>query len=196
MNALVYKQNIKAILFDFYGVICNEIGTQWYKSITDSDTLKFLKETYDAPSDTGEISEMEFFDGIAKAVGKSGTEVRQEWLHSAKIDTELIQEIIKLKSNYKVAICSNTVTPLFKELLHIHDIEKHFDIIVSSSEVGMVKPNADIFYHTLEQLGVSPEEAIFFDDRQKNIDGARNIGIKGFLYTDVANLQNNLKAVC
>lgn len=93
MSASRFNQNKKAIIFDFYGVICNEIGSLWYKSISDSDTLKFLKETYDAPSDTGEISEIEFFEGIAKAVGKTGAEVRAEWLNSAKIDTELIQEI-------------------------------------------------------------------------------------------------------
>ena len=187
------NQHKKAIIFDFYGVICNEIGTLWYKSISDSDNLKFLKETYDAPSDTGEISEIDFFDGIAKAIASTGTEVRKEWLDSARIDGELVQEIIRLKSSYKIAICSNTVTPLFRELLQANDIEKYFDVIVSSSEVGMVKPNADIFYYTLEQLGVSPEEVIFFDDRQKNIDGAKKIGIEGFVYTDVATLRNDLK---
>jgi hypothetical protein len=52
-----------------------------------------------------------------------------------------------------------------------------FDHVVISGEVGMRKPEPEIFHHTLTLLGVPAHEAVFVDDLYKNIEGARAVGL-------------------
>jgi putative hydrolase of the HAD superfamily len=183
---------IRAIIFDFYGVICYEVGSNWYKTRPPKELISELKEKYDAPSDLGTISEEEFFSGIAPSVRLTGKEVRTEWLNASKIDEELVSFIRQLKTTHKIAICSNTAPKIFRETLQANNIEDAFDIVVSSSEIGMIKPNPDIYLYTLKELGVKPEEAIFIDDRESNLEGARAVGINSILYVNLQQIKSDL----
>ena len=53
---------------------------------------------------------------------------------------------------------------------------------VFSCKVRMTKPEAKIFLHTAAELGVDPAGALFLDDKQPNIDGARKAGMQAFLF--------------
>jgi epoxide hydrolase-like predicted phosphatase len=61
-----------------------------------------------------------------------------------------------------------------------------FDAVVISSEVGMRKPEARIFEHAAELLGLRPEQCIFIDDIQANIDAAEQVGYTGVLHEETA----------
>jgi epoxide hydrolase-like predicted phosphatase len=54
-----------------------------------------------------------------------------------------------------------------------------FDVVVISGEVGMRKPEPEIFEHTLGLLGLRPQEAVFVDDLRLNIDAAVALGMVG-----------------
>lgn len=183
---------IKAIIFDFYGVVCSEIGSPWYQSISSSADVSHLKQAFDVPSNLGEISEKEFFTGIGKAIGKEGEQVRDDWVQAAEINTSLVDFICRLKSKYKIAVCSNTQPELFRELLQKYRLEDLFDVVVSSSEVGMMKPGLEIFRHTLAELEVKPEEVLFIDDRVANVEGTEKVGIVSILYEDLDKLEVEL----
>ena len=58
-----------------------------------------------------------------------------------------------------------------------------FDAVVISGEVGMRKPEPEIFRYTLGLLGAEPAEAVFVDDLPFNIQGAADVGIIGVLHT-------------
>lgn len=59
-----------------------------------------------------------------------------------------------------------------------------FDSIVISGEVGMRKPNSDIYQHSLATLDVLPENAVFIDDAEPNVEGANRVGMRGILHAD------------
>jgi putative hydrolase of the HAD superfamily len=185
----------KAIVFDFYGVVCSEIGSPWYKKISSSKTIERLHKQYDKPSNLGLISEDEFFNGIARAVNQSGEFVRKEWVDAAVINQDLISLVAELKTSYSIALCSNTQPKLFRELIEESDIKELFDVIVSSSEIGIMKPDHKIFEHTLQLLGTFPEETVFIDDRQVNIEGARALGIQSILYKNVDQIKSELNNI-
>lgn len=68
-----------------------------------------------------------------------------------------------------------------------------FERCFFSAVVGKVKPSADIFAMLCEQTGALPEETVFIDDNEKNIRGAREFGIVGYLFDgDVAALRTYL----
>jgi HAD superfamily hydrolase (TIGR01509 family) len=57
------------------------------------------------------------------------------------------------------------------------ELQRFFDVVVISAEVGMVKPDPAIYHLTADKLGVSPAECIFIDDRQVYVQAAVNIGM-------------------
>jgi epoxide hydrolase-like predicted phosphatase len=54
-----------------------------------------------------------------------------------------------------------------------------FDAVVISGEVGMRKPDADIYEFTLGRLDCAPHEAVFVDDLEANVRGAADVGLIG-----------------
>lgn len=53
--------------------------------------------------------------------------------------------------------------------------------VVDSSAVGMRKPDPAIYHHTLDQLDVAPERAVFLDDMEANVEAAAAIGMHGIV---------------
>ena len=66
------------------------------------------------------------------------------------------------------------------------DFPALFDVVVISAEIGMRKPEEKIFRHTAHALGLHPQECVFIDDVQANIDAAVACGMTGVLHTDAA----------
>ena len=58
-----------------------------------------------------------------------------------------------------------------------------FDAVVISGEVGMRKPEPRIFHHTLDLLGLPPEQCAFVDDLAPNVRAAVTVGMVGVLHT-------------
>ncbi|WBH17357.1 HAD family hydrolase [Sphingomonas radiodurans] len=65
------------------------------------------------------------------------------------------------------------------------------DIVVSGAE-RLVKPHAPIYRLALERFGLAPEQALFVDDRQDNVDGAAAIGMHAVTFSDAATLRADL----
>jgi len=53
-----------------------------------------------------------------------------------------------------------------------------FDHRFLSHELGLVKPDREIYVHALERLGASAANVLFLDDNQINVDGARSVGLR------------------
>jgi epoxide hydrolase-like predicted phosphatase len=66
----------------------------------------------------------------------------------------------------------------------LDDLRPLFDALVISGEVGMRKPDADIYLFAADKAGVSPAECVFVDDFQVNVDGAEAVGMTGVLQRD------------
>ena len=66
------------------------------------------------------------------------------------------------------------------------------DIVVSGEE-SLLKPGREIYDRALARFGLAPGEALFVDDRQANVDGARAAGMHAHLFTDAVDLAGRLK---
>ena len=79
-----------------------------------------------------------------------------------------------LKKKYKLAIINNG-----NALAHSHWLKKFdykiFDTFVNSALVGIKKPNPDIYLLTCRKLEVSPTECLFMDDKQENVEAAKQV---------------------
>ena len=66
------------------------------------------------------------------------------------------------------------------------DFPDLFDTVVISAEVGMRKPEEGIFLYAARSLGLTPQECVFIDDIEANVDAAVACGMAGVLHTDAA----------
>ena len=60
-------------------------------------------------------------------------------------------------------------------------LDELFDAVVISGEVGLHKPQPEIFLLGAERIGVAPEDCVFVDDLRENCAGAEAVGMKAIL---------------
>lgn len=70
-----------------------------------------------------------------------------------------------------------------------------FDHVVISGEVGLRKPQAEIYRLSLDGLGVAPDQAVFVDDAEPNLVGALAVGLRTILHSDPATTRAELAAL-
>jgi putative hydrolase of the HAD superfamily len=101
----------------------------------------------------------------------------------------------KLKAaGIRTGILSNMGDNVLERILEIFAWVEDFDALVWSFQHGIVKPDAPIYRLVVEKIGVKPEEVLFLDDRQENIEGAERVGIHGLQFSTVEQLRKDLVA--
>ena len=193
------NSEIKTFIFDCFGVICDPVISNWYKEkslkhdFVDNKLSEILRDF-----DLGILSEDDLFEYFSKYKGVELTRenIREEVDSYLRINIELVNIIKTLKnSGFKIVLLSNGNNSFFERKLFkvFPEFNELFDKLIISSNVGMVKPNSDIYLHTLEIANSQPEESLFIDDSKINIDAAVKLGINGFVYTDNTSFINFLK---
>ena len=185
---------IKAIIFDFGGVITTRGYLLWMKEeIPNFANNKLFYDDLSDKYDLGMITHKEFTRIIAKESGIGKDVIWEKIFNKIKVNNELLKIIDQLKKKYKIALLTNFHHKPLNDLLIKYDLKKYFEFKIISSLQKLHKPDASIFKKTLELLNIKPEEAIFIDDSQKYIDGGNRVGIKSFLFTSNPKLKEDLR---
>jgi HAD superfamily hydrolase (TIGR01509 family) len=100
--------------------------------------------------------------------------------------------LLSLKQNYQLGFISNT-TVFESTVLDHWDIRNLFTVTSFSWQLGIKKPTSEIFQVTLARLGVQPGEAVFIDDGKKNIEKAKELGLRGIVFESVPQLKAELE---
>jgi HAD superfamily hydrolase (TIGR01509 family) len=184
---------IKAIIFDFAGVIGAEAYWNWLrKKIPNLDNKKHYFEEIANKVDKGTISEPEFVEAIAKEIHLPHEKIREEIFQELVINDGLLTLIKSLKKHYKIGLLSNYSHVWLEKILDVYHLQEYFDEIFISSRHGFIKPEVEAFQTILSKLHVSINEAVFTDDRQDNVDAGNKIGLKSFLYKNNEKLKQDL----
>lgn len=83
----------------------------------------------------------------------------------------------------KVILATNATTRLNQDLKN-QGLDNMFDGILNSSELGCAKPSRRFFNQALDKLGIGVDEVIYIDDSIKNVQSARQLGIRSHHYQD------------
>ena len=180
---------IKAIVFDFFDVLRTDPYKAWLNSLNLAREGAYSDASHDL--DMGHITDDQFFERLSKLQGRLVT--REDFEKYAELNHAVVKIADQLHKRFKTALLSNAPSSYLRGLLNDHDLEKHFDEIIISSEVGMVKPNADIFTLALRKLNVNADEAIFIDDNEHHTNGAESLGIKSIQFTSADQLKQKLE---
>lgn len=83
-------------------------------------------------------------------------------------------------AGYPVAIITNNVKEFRDGWRALIPVDELIDRVFDSSELGVRKPNPAIYQHALQEMGgVAPQRAVFLDDVEQNVQGARDLGVHG-----------------
>jgi epoxide hydrolase-like predicted phosphatase len=66
----------------------------------------------------------------------------------------------------------------------LDELRSIFDSIVISGELGLRKPDPDIYLFAAKQAGVPADACVFVDDFSVNVEGAEAVGMTGILHRD------------
>lgn len=106
-------------------------------------------------------------------------EFRKDFWAGDQLDRDLVDATRSICEHLKTALLSNAWPDLRAYLTHELQIADAFDYMIISSEVGIAKPDEEIYRVLLERLGVLPHECIFVDDSAENIMAAKQLGLHG-----------------
>ena len=177
---------IKAVIFDWGGVIAPNLNGGWMNILMDMLGISFeelLPHWYAAGYEEfskGHIDEKTFWIQFEKSFGRPlHIDTSKIWIEGgALLPFPGLMEFIKqLKAGgILIAVLSNTVRPL-SEKLRDAGLYDDFDAVVLSDEVGIVKPSPAIYEEVINRLGVLPTECMYVDDMEKNLLPARGMGM-------------------
>jgi HAD superfamily hydrolase (TIGR01549 family) len=173
---------IKAIIFDCFGVVINETLESAYRNLG-GDFEKDLEKIDEIrwKSDKGEIPRSAPY--FAEMLGVSESTWVDEVASGRVVNQALLDYIQnELKKVYKIAMLSNVGKNRLPQIFGKGFLEKYFELIITSGDIGFAKPEPEAYEIVASKLGVRLDECVFTDDRQDYIDGAQGVGMKTILF--------------
>lgn len=159
--------------------------------------LAFAESSLRESFDTGKITPEEFYISVVRKL-----EARIDYDEFFSIYNDVfslnppILEIMKrLKKGCRMVLLSNTDVMRFGFVRKKFPEIMLFDEYVLSYEVGFLKPHPQIYKNALKRADAKPEECVFIDDIEENIQGAGEFGIRGVLFGPQINLESILKGM-
>ena len=126
-------------------------------------------------------------------LGFEGQEIVDHWPNILRTRRATVDIAAQLKAQGFGVYCLSNIAQDTAVLLQRRNFWQLFDGEVLSCEVHMLKPQPEIYQALLEKYDLNPEECIFIDDNQKNVDAASKLGITAITMTkDPADLINAL----
>lgn len=202
---------IKNLLFDLGGVIMdirrlNCVASFERLGMKNADSFlgEYSQKGPFLQLEEGAISEEEFRTAVRALIDG---EVSDEQIDSAFCDFLVgipkyrLEQLRQLKKSYNIYMLSNTNSIMWRSRIAEDfrqeglEREDYFDGILTSFEARSIKPDAKIFHTIVEKLGINPDETLFLDDSQKNLDAAAQLGFHTLLVTPGSEFFELLKSM-
>lgn len=159
------------------------------------------KATVDNPFwhefDKGFLSDEEMLEGFIRNDPSVEKELREIYvsLHGivTKADYAIPWRQALKKAGYQVLVLSNFSDKVRRENGDALDFLEYVDGGILSYKDGVIKPDPAIYSLLLERYGLKPEECVFLDDMQPNLDAAARFGIHTILFRSYEEAQEELK---
>jgi putative hydrolase of the HAD superfamily len=194
---------IENIVFDLVGVIFRFDTEGYYlaHNIQESDRRLLQREVFRslewAIQDRGGISEEDAAAAICARLPSRLHSVARDFIYRknrALLPVPGMEALLhELKSDgFRLYLLSNTSVAFHRFKKDIPGIQ-HFDDILISADVGLVKPDPAIFRLACERFGIRPDESVFIDDTPINVEAAHHIGMRAIVFNgDVESLRQQI----
>lgn len=179
---------IKAVLFDFGGVFKQDSmmskDCTGIFGMTAEQIMVHIEKTKPIfrKCNKGIIDEKIFWKEFSEALGRPDVEncaekYREIYRSKLTFFSEMFDLVKELKeAGIKTAVFSNILV-FQADIIRENKGYECFDVEILSYLEGMEKPEPEFYALALKKVGFNPEECIFIDDKEKNLEPAKNLGI-------------------
>jgi putative hydrolase of the HAD superfamily len=179
---------INAIIFDFGDIFINldkEGSINEFKKLGLEHLNEVLQEKNDL-FEKGKISELEFIESFQKYIPNASIDdIRKAW-NKIIGDFPLyrLEFLQMLVGKYRLFLLTNTDSIHIEHFEHkvgqsfSRDFYQCFEKVHYSYEMGMRKPDENIFNYLIKHHDLSPKRTLFIDDKKENTDAAERLGIQ------------------
>ena len=197
--------SIKNVVFDIGNVIVRwaplEIVRLTFGEVKTAEQLAksiFQSETWLALN-RGSISESVAKAQYKQSLGLSDMECERLFYYVKQTHLLIFGSVELLKrlksAGYNVYALTDNVHEIVEHLKSEYTFWSLFDGAVVSAEVGLLKPQAEIYQWLLNHHKLEAPETVFIDDMPYNVEGAKAVGIAGVRFQNAAQCEEELKAL-
>lgn len=205
------NENIKNIIFDLGDVILNidvPVASLSFAKLSgreQAEILTIFKENdLFRQFETGLLDEASFRNLIRKLVDSpdwTDEMIDTAW-NSLLLDmpVERVELLKTLRSKYRLFLLSNTssihitqVNKILEAATGVKNLDELFDKVYLSYEMGIMKPDPDIYLQVLKEQNIKAEDTLFLDDNADNIKSAAQLGINTILVQKPVTILEYLK---
>ena len=97
------------------------------------------------------------------------------------------------KRGYKLFLLTNITEDSYNYINELINIDETFDGGIYSYQEHLIKPDYDIYNLLINRFNLNKDETIFFDDKEKNVKAANEVGIKSYVFTSINDIESNLE---
>jgi putative hydrolase of the HAD superfamily len=185
----------EAVIFDFGGVLTTPVWDSFAsfcreRGLADDAVKRLFREDPDALGDLrelekGELDEAEYERRFAERLDLDSPDGLVAGLFGSMLPEERMLEAVRSarSAGAKTGLLSNSWSTSHYDREALEEI---FDAIVISGEVGLHKPQPEIYRLCAERLGVEPSACVFVDDLRENCEGAEAVGMTAIRHRDAA----------
>lgn len=185
---------VKAVIFDFGGVLAEEGFREGLKMIAENNHLapeEFFRTASDLIYETGYVTgaagERAYLDRLREETGirESDEMIRYEILKRFVLRPDVIGYVEELKAEGLVTAILSDQTDWLDELNAKDPFFHHFDHVYNSFRIGKGKRDHSVFADVCLKMGFKPGETVFVDDNIENVRRAASQGLNAVLYTEL-----------
>lgn len=189
----IERTMIKNIILDMGNVLLDynpEICLNYFLE-NEEDKALIRRELFEGPEwregDLGYITDEERFWGVSKRVPerlhKELKQCAEQW-HMCMQPIPGAKEFCRQarEKGFQLYILSNASNSFYEYFPRFAPID-YFDGVVVSCDIHMVKPDIRIYQYLLDKYSLQPTECFFIDDMEYNVQGARDAGMQGEVFS-------------
>src|SRR5215216_3070101 len=193
--------SIDVLLFDLGGVLVEFSGVQDLAVLLQGRVLEaeiLERMSRYLPSEQfglGKLSRQEFGNCFVKDWNlelppEDFLREFQSW--SRRLLPGAVELLTLLRSRFRLAALSNSNELHWERNTNDLGVTGLFEVAISSHQVGLYKPDPQMYLTALDRLGVSPDRVMFFDDVPVNVTAAAALGIRAFQVEGVEGVRSRL----
>jgi epoxide hydrolase-like predicted phosphatase len=200
------KEMLRAIIFDVGGVLIrtqSRTGREKWATKLGLDSREFEDFVFSGESgiqaQLGQKTVEDHWQWLGDYFGLTDSglaEMRRDFFAGDVLNEPLVRYVIRLRqAGYRTGLLSNFGDEARYVWTQVYPFIEHFDGIIISAEVGLLKPDPKIYYLAAESVNVAVHEALFIDDFVENVEGAKQVGMLAIQYDDAELVQQQLVAM-